>query len=135
MGLSTEIQSAIEELGFEQPTPVQEKTIPFLLENTQDVVALAQTGTGKTAAFGLPIIQQIDTEQKSIQALILSPTRELAMQISSDLKPLVVPLNREFSWNGHLYWRSGCGSWRWNRMRGRRGLGCSRVRAGRNLGW
>jgi ATP-dependent RNA helicase DeaD len=86
MGLSTEIQSAIEELGFEQPTPVQEKTIPFLLESTQDVVSLAQTGTGKTAAFGLPIIQQIDTAQKSIQALILSPTRELAMQIAKDLK-------------------------------------------------
>ncbi len=86
MGLSTEIQSAIEELGFEQPTPVQEKTIPFLLESTQDVVALAQTGTGKTAAFGLPIIQQIDTTEKSIQALILSPTRELAMQIANDLK-------------------------------------------------
>lgn len=86
MGLSTEIQSAIEEMGFEQPTPVQEKTIPFLLESTQDVVSLAQTGTGKTAAFGLPIIQQIDTAQKSIQALILSPTRELAMQIASDLK-------------------------------------------------
>jgi ATP-dependent RNA helicase DeaD len=86
MGLSTEIQSAIEELGFEQPTPVQEETIPFLLESTQDVVALAQTGTGKTAAFGLPIIQQIDTAKKSIQALILSPTRELAMQIANDLK-------------------------------------------------
>lgn len=86
MGLSTEIQSAIEELGFEQPTPVQEKTIPFLLESTQDVVALAQTGTGKTAAFGLPIIQQVDTAKKSIQALILSPTRELAMQIANDLK-------------------------------------------------
>ena len=86
MGLSTEIQSAIEELGFEQPTPVQEKTIPFLLESTQDVVSLAQTGTGKTAAFGLPIIQQVDTTKKSIQALILSPTRELAMQIANDLK-------------------------------------------------
>lgn len=86
MGLSTEIQSAIEELGFEQPTPVQEKTIPFLLESTQDVVALAQTGTGKTAAFGLPIIQQADTAKKTIQALILSPTRELAMQIGNDLK-------------------------------------------------
>lgn len=86
MGLSTEIQSAIEELGFEQPTPVQEKTIPFLLENTQDVVALAQTGTGKTAAFGLPIIEQINVAEKSIQALILSPTRELAMQIANDLK-------------------------------------------------
>ncbi|MEN8115786.1 MAG: DEAD/DEAH box helicase [Bacteroidota bacterium] len=86
MGLSTEIQSAIEELGFEQPTPVQEQTIPFLLESTHDVVALAQTGTGKTAAFGLPIIQQIDTAKKNIQALILSPTRELAMQIANDLK-------------------------------------------------
>ncbi len=86
MGLSTEIQSAIEDLGFEHPTPVQEKTIPFLLESTQDVVSLAQTGTGKTAAFGLPIIQQIDTAEKSIQALILSPTRELAMQIANDLK-------------------------------------------------
>ncbi|WP_346862686.1 DEAD/DEAH box helicase [uncultured Draconibacterium sp.] len=86
MGLSTEIQSAIEELGFEQPTPVQEQTIPFLLESTQDVVALAQTGTGKTAAFGLPIIQQVDTAKRSIQALILSPTRELAMQIANDLQ-------------------------------------------------
>ncbi|MBT3384111.1 MAG: DEAD/DEAH box helicase [Prolixibacteraceae bacterium] len=86
MGLSTEIQSAIEDLGFEQPTPIQEKVVPFLLENKQDMVALAQTGTGKTAAFGLPIIQQIDTDKKSIQTLILSPTRELAMQIASDLK-------------------------------------------------
>ncbi len=86
MGLSTEIQSAVEELGFEQPTPIQEKVIPFLLENKQDMVALAQTGTGKTAAFGLPILQQIDIDQKSIQTLILSPTRELAMQIANDLK-------------------------------------------------
>ncbi len=86
MGLSDEIQSAVEELGFEQPTPIQEKVIPFLLENEQDMVALAQTGTGKTAAFGLPIIQQIDTGQRSIQSLILSPTRELAMQIANDLK-------------------------------------------------
>ena len=86
MGLSAEIQSAVEELGFEQPTPIQEKVIPFLLENKQDMVALAQTGTGKTAAFGLPIIQQIDTNQRAIQSLILSPTRELAMQIANDLK-------------------------------------------------
>ncbi len=86
MGLSTEIQSAVEELGFEQPTPIQEKVIPFLLENKQDMVALAQTGTGKTAAFGLPILQQINIDQKSIQTLILSPTRELAMQIANDLK-------------------------------------------------
>jgi ATP-dependent RNA helicase DeaD len=86
MGLSAEIQSAIEDLGFVQPTPVQEKVIPFLLENRQDMVALAQTGTGKTAAFGLPIIQQIDLQKKSVQVLILSPTRELAMQIGSDLE-------------------------------------------------
>jgi ATP-dependent RNA helicase DeaD len=86
MGLSAEIQSAIEDLGFVQPTPVQEKVVPFLLESKQDMVALAQTGTGKTAAFGLPIIQQIDSDKKSVQVLILSPTRELAMQIGSDLE-------------------------------------------------
>ncbi len=94
MGLSSEIQSAIEDLGFEQPTPIQEKTVPFLLENTQDMVALAQTGTGKTAAFGLPIIQQINPEQKSIQALVLSPTRELAIQISRDLENYSKNLNQ-----------------------------------------
>lgn len=86
MGLSTEIQSAIEDLGFVKPTPVQEKVVPFLLESRQDMVALAQTGTGKTAAFGLPIIQQLDTAKKSVQALILSPTRELAIQIAGDLQ-------------------------------------------------
>ncbi|MCK3683998.1 DEAD/DEAH box helicase [Maribellus sp. YY47] len=85
MGLRSEILSAIQELGFEQPTPIQEKAVPFLLESDQDMVALAQTGTGKTAAFGLPIIQQIDNTLKAPQALILSPTRELAMQIANDL--------------------------------------------------
>ncbi|WP_372946842.1 DEAD/DEAH box helicase [Mariniphaga sp.] len=85
MGLSPEIQQAVELLGFETPTPIQEKTIPFLLENNTDMVALAQTGTGKTAAFGLPIIQQIDNLGNHTQALILSPTRELALQIASDL--------------------------------------------------
>ncbi len=85
MGLSAEIQQAVEALGFEVPTPIQEQTIPFLLENNTDMVALAQTGTGKTAAFGLPIIQQIDTSKKHTQALILSPTRELALQIANDL--------------------------------------------------
>ena len=86
MGLSAELQSAIEDLGFEQPTPIQEKTIPLLLGNQQDIIALAQTGTGKTAAFGLPIIQQIELENKWTQALILSPTRELAIQIANDLE-------------------------------------------------
>lgn len=86
MGLKQEIQQAVESLGFEVPTPIQEKTIPFLLETNTDMVALAQTGTGKTAAFGLPIIQQIDTTKNHTQALILSPTRELALQIASDLE-------------------------------------------------
>lgn len=85
MGLKPEIQQAVEALGFEAPTPVQEQTIPFLLDNNTDMVALAQTGTGKTAAFGLPIIEQIDTTQNHTQALILSPTRELALQIANDL--------------------------------------------------
>ncbi|MDD4143493.1 MAG: DEAD/DEAH box helicase [Prolixibacteraceae bacterium] len=85
MGLNADILKAVEELGFENPTPIQEKTIPFLLQSQNDMTAVAQTGTGKTAAFGLPIIQQIDKNDKSIQALILSPTRELAMQIAADL--------------------------------------------------
>lgn len=86
MGLNPEIQLAIEEIGFERPTPIQEKVVPFLMEGKQDLVALAQTGTGKTAAFGLPILQQIDTTKKATQTLILSPTRELAMQIANDLE-------------------------------------------------
>ena len=86
MGLKAEILGAIQELGFENPTPVQEQTIPFLLESDQDMVALAQTGTGKTAAFGLPIVQQFDSSVKAPQALILSPTRELALQIAKDLE-------------------------------------------------
>ncbi|MDD4108534.1 MAG: DEAD/DEAH box helicase [Prolixibacteraceae bacterium] len=85
MGLSSDILKAAEELGFEMPTPIQEKTIPILLENSQDIIALAQTGTGKTAAFGMPVIQQIDIHNKNIQVLVLSPTRELAMQIANDL--------------------------------------------------
>ncbi len=94
IGLDTEILSAIEEMGFEQATPIQEKTIPFLLESNQDLVALAQTGTGKTAAFGLPIIQQVNPSQKTVQALILSPTRELAMQIANDLRNFSKNMNK-----------------------------------------
>lgn len=85
LGLSDEILQSITNLGFETPTPIQEKTIPILLENENDLIGLAQTGTGKTAAFGLPIIQKI-TESKETQALILSPTRELCLQIANDLK-------------------------------------------------
>ncbi len=74
------------ELGFENPMPVQEEVIPYLLGNRNDVIALAQTGTGKTAAFGLPLLQRIDTSSKETQAIVLSPTRELCLQIADDLK-------------------------------------------------
>ncbi|MGV8096065.1 MAG: DEAD/DEAH box helicase [Mangrovibacterium sp.] len=84
-GLKPELLSAILEMGFEQPTPIQEKTIPHLLNNTNDLVALAQTGTGKTAAFGLPILNHIDTGSNQIQVLVLCPTRELCLQITRDL--------------------------------------------------
>lgn len=85
MGLMPEIVDAVEAIGFEQPTPIQEKTIPEIISNNGDVLALAQTGTGKTAAFSLPILNQIDFDKKSVQALILCPTRELCMQISKDI--------------------------------------------------
>ncbi len=86
LGVRDDLRRAIEELGFENPMPVQEKVIPHLLDETSgDVVALAQTGTGKTAAFGLPLLQRINPELRRPQALILSPTRELCLQIGSDL--------------------------------------------------
>lgn len=85
LGVSEPLRHAIEDLGFETPMPVQEKAIPHLLGQEGDVVALAQTGTGKTAAFGLPVLQRIDVERHVPQALILSPTRELCLQIASDL--------------------------------------------------
>lgn len=85
LGVSEPLRKAIAELGFEMPMPVQEKVIPHLLTGDNDVVALAQTGTGKTAAFGLPVIQRIDVESHIPQALILSPTRELCLQIAGDL--------------------------------------------------
>lgn len=85
MGLDPNLLKAIAELGFETPTPIQEKTIPILLENTRDIIALAQTGTGKTAAFGLPIVQQTDINDHKAQALVLCPTRELCLQITNDL--------------------------------------------------
>ena len=85
LGVASEIIKAIQELGFEQPMPVQEEVIPLLLAKTSDIIALAQTGTGKTAAFGLPIIQKIDVNKRVPQTLILCPTRELCLQISADL--------------------------------------------------
>ena len=86
MGLSPNLLKGIEDLGFEKPTPIQEKIIPLIFETENDIVGLAQTGTGKTAAFGLPIIEQIDINDKSVQALILAPTRELCIQISKDFQ-------------------------------------------------
>ena len=86
LGLSESLLKAILDLGFENPTDVQEKAIPLLLEKDTDLVALAQTGTGKTAAFGFPVIQKIDANNRNTQALILSPTRELCLQITNELK-------------------------------------------------
>jgi ATP-dependent RNA helicase DeaD len=86
LGLNESLLLAIKDLGFENPSEVQEKAIPVLLEQNTDLVALAQTGTGKTAAFGFPLIQKIDAENKNTQALILSPTRELCLQITNEIK-------------------------------------------------
>lgn len=86
MGLSPEILKGIEALGFENATPIQEKVIPVLMEDDRDIIGLAQTGTGKTAAFGLPSIEKIDITANFPQLLVLSPTRELCMQITRDLE-------------------------------------------------
>src|SRR5882672_9411374 len=86
LGLSGELSEAVRQLGFETPTPIQEQAIPILLKGNTDLVGLAQTGTGKTAAFGLPLIQLVNESDRTTQALILAPTRELSVQITSDLE-------------------------------------------------
>ncbi|MCF8228780.1 MAG: DEAD/DEAH box helicase, partial [Bacteroidales bacterium] len=86
MGFSPNLLKAIEELGFLKPTPIQEEIIPLIFDTDSDITGLAQTGTGKTAAFGLPLIEQIDIHDKQTQVLILAPTRELCMQISKDFQ-------------------------------------------------
>jgi len=86
LGLNAALLQAIADMGFETPSEVQEKAIPILLEQETDIVSLAQTGTGKTAAFGFPMLQKIDVESRTTQGLILSPTRELCLQITSELK-------------------------------------------------
>jgi len=86
LGLSENILKALETLGFETPTPIQALAIPHLLDEENDLIGLAQTGTGKTAAFSLPILQNVDLEGKDVQALILSPTRELCLQIARDIE-------------------------------------------------
>ncbi|MFN9799974.1 MAG: DEAD/DEAH box helicase, partial [Bacteroidota bacterium] len=85
LGLPKQVLKAIVDLGFETPTPIQEQAIPSLLTDTRDMIALAQTGTGKTAAFGLPLASLVDFNRRDTQALILCPTRELCMQITRDL--------------------------------------------------
>ena len=86
LGLNEALLKAIEDMGFEHPSEVQEKAIPILLEKDTDIVSLAQTGTGKTAAFGFPMLQKIDSKSRTTQGLILSPTRELCLQITQEIK-------------------------------------------------
>ena len=85
LGLPKEILKAVTKLGFESPSEIQEKAIPILSAGDQDFVGLAQTGTGKTAAFGLPLIQHVNSDNKDTQGLVICPTRELCMQITKDL--------------------------------------------------
>lgn len=85
LGLSEMMLNSLHKKGFEEPTPIQAKTIPFLLQNKKDLIGKAQTGTGKTAAFGIPIIENIVPDSKKIQAIILAPTRELAIQVAEEL--------------------------------------------------
>ena len=86
LGLQEKLVKAVDELGFVQATPIQEKAIPVLLSGTKDLIGLAQTGTGKTAAFGLPLLQLVDIAQKHPQALIICPTRELCLQIVNEME-------------------------------------------------
>ena len=88
LGLSEEVIEAISKKGFEEPTPIQTLTIPAMLRDDTNIIVQAQTGTGKTAAFGLPLIEMIDPKQKSVQAMIVTPTRELAIQVSEEISSL-----------------------------------------------
>lgn len=93
LGIRHDIVNAISELGFENPTPIQEQSIPVLLTGSNDFVGLAQTGTGKTAAFGLPLLELLDFEENHPQALVLCPTRELCLQITNDIKNYAKQMN------------------------------------------
>ena len=84
--LREELLQALSDLGFETPTPIQQKVIPQLLSEPKDIIGLAQTGTGKTAAYGLPLLHHTDVSVKHVQCLVLSPTRELCMQIQTELQ-------------------------------------------------
>ena len=94
LGLAPEIQQAIDELGFDEPTPIQEQAIPELLGG-HDVIGQAQTGTGKTAAFGLPLLQYLDPDNDEVQAIVLTPTRELCIQVTQALRAYAEHLDVE----------------------------------------
>lgn len=85
MNLSPGTMKALEKKGYEEPSPIQEQCIPLLLGSDKDVIGQAQTGTGKTAAFGIPIIERLDMRSRHVQALILTPTRELAIQVAEEI--------------------------------------------------
>src|SRR5690554_2011871 len=89
-GLSQPVAQAIAQMGFEEPTPIQEQAIPLILEG-KDLIGQAQTGTGKTAAFGIPMIEDIDETSPDVQALVIAPTRELAVQVGEELNRLGKP--------------------------------------------
>ena len=86
LGLKSEVLKSLKELGFEAPTPIQQEAIPHLLGENSDFVGLAQTGTGKTAAFGLPLVSKVKENVKIPQGLVICPTRELCLQITNELK-------------------------------------------------
>jgi len=88
LGLSAATLKVLEKKGFEVPSPVQEVTIPAILNGDKDIVAQAQTGTGKTAAFGLPFVELLDENARAVQALVLTPTRELAIQVAEEIHSL-----------------------------------------------
>ena len=88
LGLSEETLKVLKKKGFEVPSPIQEVTIPAILNGNKDIVAQAQTGTGKTAAFGLPLVERLDEHSRSVQALVLTPTRELAIQVGEEIHSL-----------------------------------------------
>src|SRR3989339_2228986 len=87
LNLTKEVQKAIVEMGFEEATPIQSQTIPYILKG-KDIIGQAQTGTGKTCAFGIPTLEMVDPESRKVQAVILCPTRELAIQVAEELKKL-----------------------------------------------
>ena len=88
LGIAENIVKALEDYGYEEPTPIQEKTIPFIIQG-RDLIGQSQTGTGKTASFGLPLIQKIDINLNKVQGLILCQTRELALQVTRRIKKIL----------------------------------------------